>query len=61
MHEVAAQWDVYVADFLVDQGANLNCTDREGRTPLHIAAYSNHTEMIEFLLDKGGMEQCMII
>ncbi len=54
IHYTAAQWDVSITEFLVSRGAKLDCIDNEGATPLHLAAYSNHTDMIEFLLDNGG-------
>ena len=54
LHEVAAQWDVAVAALLVEHCANVNIRDGDGRSPLHYAAYTDHTEMTEWLLDHGG-------
>ena len=54
LHYTAAQWDISIAKFLISKGAKIDCTDSKGRTPLHIAAYSNHTDMMQFLLENGG-------
>ena len=51
MHEVAANWDTEVAEFFVSKGANIKMKDNNGRTPLHIAASSNHVKIMEWLLD----------
>ena len=56
MHYTAAQWDVSIAELLLSKGAKIDCTDIEGAAPIHIAAYSNHTDMIQYLLDNGGEE-----
>lgn len=54
IHYVAAQWSVHVCRYLTSKGAQLDHCDQEGRTPLHIAAYFNHIDMIDYLLDNGG-------
>ncbi len=51
MHEVASNWDTEVADFFFKKGACLTLKDNNGRTPLHMAASSNHVKMIEWLVD----------
>ena len=51
MHEVASNWDTEVADFFFKKGARVIVKDNNGRTPLHVAAASNHVEMIKWLLD----------
>lgn len=54
LHEAVAHWDLTVVEFLVQHGATVNAVDKEGRTPLHIAAYVNHVDVVIFLLDHGG-------
>jgi ankyrin repeat protein len=39
---------------LLKYGACLETRDEEGRTPLSLAAESNGTEMVRFLLDAGA-------
>ncbi len=53
MHEVAANWDTSVADFFLKKGSNIHLKDMEGKTPLHIAASTDHTEMVEWLIENG--------
>ena len=59
-HEIASQWDIKVAEFILINGGEIDGVDNEGRTPLHIAAYCNHTDMITFLLDNGGWKILLI-
>ena len=54
LHEAVAHWDLAVVEFLVQHGATVNAVDKDGRTPLHIAAYVNHVDVVIFLLDNGG-------
>lgn len=35
---------------MITKGANVNAKDSSGRTPLHIAAQSNHLEALQMLL-----------
>lgn len=53
MHEVAGKWDKEVADFFLKKGADPHKKDKDGRTPLHVAASTNHTEMVEWLIEHG--------
>ena len=39
---------------LMEYGADVNLQNKEGCTPLHIAERSDHTDMVEFLLDNGA-------
>lgn len=58
---MAACWDVAVASFLVSHGADIHCTDTSGCTPLHIAASTDHTAMIEYLLGQGAdIDSCTL-
>ena len=35
-------------------GANVNIADKFGRTPLHVAAASDHQDMVKLLVDNGA-------
>lgn len=39
---------------LVENGADINQTDRMGFTPLHVAAWNGYVELTEYLLQKGA-------
>ncbi|MFB7141447.1 ankyrin repeat domain-containing protein [Gottfriedia sp. NPDC056225] len=43
-----------VIDFLLANGADPNLCDREGHTPLHIAAFEGNTAIAELLLKNGA-------
>jgi ankyrin repeat protein len=43
-----------IVDLLLDAGADVNYLDRNGATPLLIAAYRGHESVVERLLDAGG-------
>merc|ERR1712168_138392 len=40
-------------DYLIKKGAAVNIKNREGRTPLHIAAHINNLEIISYLVEHG--------
>ncbi len=44
--------NVEVLEYVLSQGGNLEA-DRDGDTPLHTAAVWGHTDMVEFLCDRG--------
>ena len=54
MHSVAEQWDTTVAQFLYERGIDIHCGDKSGKTPLHIAASTNHREMVVWLIKQGA-------
>ena len=54
LYQVARAWHVDVAQFLIDQKANINVADNYGRTPLHVAAAVDYPEMVNFLIKMGG-------
>lgn len=39
---------------LLAQGANIEATEEEGTTPLHVAAILGRAEMVRFLIGKGA-------
>ena len=43
-----------IARYLVEKGANLNQVDKNGDTPLHIAAYNGRKDLCAFYLDHGA-------
>ncbi|XP_071119382.1 transient receptor potential cation channel subfamily A member 1-like [Haliotis cracherodii] len=54
LHEIARQWDVDVAKYLLKLGAAVDMADKYGRTPLHVAAASDYPQMIKLLIDSGA-------
>lgn len=54
MHEVAANWDKSVAEFFFKKGSDIHLKDKEGKTPLHVAASTDHADMVEWLLENGA-------
>nr|XP_056706081.1 fibronectin type 3 and ankyrin repeat domains protein 1 [Euleptes europaea] len=43
-----------VAALLIEAGANVNLKDKDGKTPLMVAALNNHEELVQVLLEKGA-------
>lgn len=60
LHAAADKEATGIANFLLDQGAEVNAQDKRGRTPLIIAAErsceSGDTSMITLLIHKGGAD-----
>ncbi len=43
-----------IAKMLIEAGANVNSTDSEGYTPLHVSCSEKHFDIIQMLLDAGA-------
>eukprot|EP00386_Alphamonas_edax_P007840 GDKI01025969.1.p1 GENE.GDKI01025969.1~~GDKI01025969.1.p1 ORF type:complete len:130 (-),score=13.16 GDKI01025969.1:32-421(-) len=58
LHEVVYQacnsGDVQSVCALLDGGVDVNCRDKLGNTPLHVAARNKHYDMCKLLLARGG-------
>ena len=52
--EASISGDAARVKALLDQGANPNARDADGRNPLTEAAWRGHTEIIKLLLQKGA-------
>ena len=45
-----------IVEFLTDQGANINSVNKEGSTPLLLAASEYRISIVDFLITKGAIE-----
>lgn len=54
LHEAAICGNAQLVEYLVSQGANINCCDNEGWTPLHAAASLGQVKIVQMLLDYGA-------
>jgi hypothetical protein len=59
LHMAAADGQALIVKFLISRGANVNCEDRFGNTPLREALRGNHAEIAKMLQAAGAkMGQC---
>ena len=57
---MALENNVGVAKYLLEHSnININLPDNEGRTPLHVAAWQGHLEMVELLVQAGEIYFCV--
>ena len=52
--EVSRIGDYLAVDRYLQQGADVNCRDKDGLTPLIWAAIQGHEEVVRLLLERGG-------
>eukprot|EP00457_Paulinella_chromatophora_P006069 gb/GEZN01006087.1/.p1 GENE.gb/GEZN01006087.1/~~gb/GEZN01006087.1/.p1 ORF type:complete len:440 (-),score=57.86 gb/GEZN01006087.1/:395-1627(-) len=50
----ASTGDIPSIKLLLDEKANVNAGDYDGRTPLHLAAANGHIKAVEYILSIGG-------
>jgi ankyrin repeat protein len=50
LHFAAQEGVVTIAEFLVQNGAKVDSTDRLGNTPLHYAVMNNHIAIVSLLI-----------
>ena len=55
LHRACATGQVYIANMLIDAGADLESPgEPSGSRPLHVAALSNQPEIVALLIDRGA-------
>ncbi len=54
IHQAALEGQKGVVEKMLDEGADVNTPDEDGRTPLMYAAFNGHIEIIRLLLEKGA-------
>ena len=49
LHHAASKGHRVISELLVDHGAKVNARDRNGRSPLHLAAAQGHLDTVRYL------------
>lgn len=56
LHNAARISDPYIAQFFIDEGADVNAMGVDGITVLRSAIDYGHTDMVKYLVDNGARE-----
>ena len=54
LHCACESGDVATIELFLDKGFKIDCVDKEGSTPLLLAARKGHANTVTFLLSKGN-------
>lgn len=54
LHWACSGGHLDIVEFLVAEGAEIDCLDEAAWTPLMIAASAGHANIVDFLLQKGS-------
>ena len=54
MNAVTNIWNLDIVKMLIDAGADLNATDKTGKTALFYAYASSNDDVIKLLIEKGA-------
>ena len=47
-----------IVNYLISQGANIECQTKDKFTPLHIALHYHHFNIIKYLVSQGANIEC---
>ncbi|CAG2173103.1 unnamed protein product, partial [Oppiella nova] len=56
LHQMAIDDNLAMCRWLLDNGADANCKDNEGWTPLHASASCGHVEVVRLLLSRDDID-----
>jgi ankyrin repeat protein len=55
LHYAAAEGNLVVVEFLLQNGANPNAADTKGWVPIHYSANNNHAGCARLLMNRGAI------